>query len=179
MRDLLVEDIGLPEAAVPTLLSHPVQALAHTLHGALCVHLNCIEPSHADMLASIDAVACVCPRATVYFGRALPGPVAMLREAGVRIALGTDAMLCLDTPNRISVLDEMRLLSQCNAAPALELLAMATINGAEALGLDPSLVDLRPGPTAGVIEGPSCSASTAMERVLASCSAPTWVVPPT
>ena len=183
LRDLLVEDIGIPASALPVLPAHAVTSLSPHLQGALCVHLNCIDRSQADTLASIGAVACLCPRATAYFGRDVPGPLPLLREAGVPIALGTDSLLCLDTPDRISVLDEMRLLHQVGALAPLDLLAMGTTLGARALGIDPRLVDLRPGPTAGIIalpiEEPGCTATVALGQVLASTDAPTWVIGPT
>ncbi len=182
LRDLLVDDIGIPASALPALPAHAVTSLSPYLHGALCVHLNCIDRTHAETLASIGAVACLCPRATAYFGRDVPGPLSLLREAGVSIALGTDSLLCLDTPHRISVLDEMRLLHRVGDVSPLDLLAMGTTLGAQALGVDPQLVDLRPGPTAGIIAlplpKPRCTAAIALGQVLESNDAPRWVIGP-
>ena len=71
--------------------------------------------------------------------------------AGINVALGTDSMLCLDTPDRISVLDEMRLLHRRDNPDPRVLLQMGTINGATALGAEPSRFTLDPGPVAGLI----------------------------
>ena len=183
LRDLLVDDVGIPAESLPRLPEHAVTFLAPYLHGALCVHLNCIDSEHADTLASIGAVACLCPRATVYFGRDVPGPMPLLRAAGVPIVLGTDALLCLDTPNRISVLDDMRLLHRVNAAAPLDLLAMGTTAAASAIGVEPNLVDLRPGPSAGLISlplyGRGLRAEEALRCIFESDAAPRWAIGPT
>jgi cytosine/adenosine deaminase-related metal-dependent hydrolase len=65
--------------------------------------------------------------------------------------MGTDSLLCLDTPERISVLDEMRFLHRRDGTDPYVLLGMATVNGAQALGIDVEPVTFRPGATAGVL----------------------------
>ncbi len=172
--DMLQLDIGLPEAALPVPGAHPVDHLHVHLHRAMCVHLNCIEPRHAQLLAQARVTACLCPRATRYFGRDVPGPLAMLRDAGVDIALGTDSLLCLDTPDRISTLDEARLLCAAHAVDPIDVLAMITTTAARAIDVEPELVDLRPGPTAGVLALPG----TSLEDVLRSTAAPKWAAGP-
>jgi len=173
-RAVLMDDVGLPEEALPNAGVHPIDLLIDHLAGALCVHLNCIEPRHAEALASVGAVACLCPRATAYFGRDVPGPFDMLREAGVEIVLGTDALLCLDTPDRICMLDEARFLFGLGAASALDLLAMITTGPADALSVDGALVDLRSGPTAGILAVPGASLDDAMSGT----DAPQWAAGP-
>lgn len=173
-RALLMDDVGLPQEALPIAGVHPIDLLIDDLAGAMCVHLNCIEPRHAEALASVGAVACLCPRATAYFGRDVPGPFAMLREAGVKIVLGTDALLCLDTPDRICMLDEARVLYGLGAASALDLLAMITTSPADALSVDRALVDLHSGPTAGILAVPGES----LDGVLSRTDAPQWAAGP-
>ncbi|MBL4590989.1 MAG: amidohydrolase family protein, partial [Phycisphaerales bacterium] len=56
-------------------------------------------------------------------------------DAGIQVCLGTDSIVNLDTPDRISVLDEMRLLHRRDATDAQTLLRMATVHGASAMGL--------------------------------------------
>ncbi|MEE8509310.1 MAG: hypothetical protein V3T07_09620, partial [Myxococcota bacterium] len=72
----------------------------------------------------------------------------------VNVALGTDGLICLDTPDRISVLDEMRLLYRRDGTDPAVLLRMGTVAGAVGLGFDPALVTLAPGPTAGLLALP-------------------------
>jgi cytosine/adenosine deaminase-related metal-dependent hydrolase len=61
--------------------------------------------------------------------------------AGITVALGTDSIINLPPPGtdadswRISVLDEMRRLWKRDRTDPRTLLAMATTNGAAALGL--------------------------------------------
>ena len=51
------------------------------------------------------------------------------------------------------------------------LLALATVNGAIALGIDPALVTLEPGPTAGVLAVPG----TTLAEALRTSAPPHWV----
>ena len=72
-----------------------------------------------------------CPGSHRYFGHT-PFPLARLRETGVNLCLGTDSLASTDS---LSMFDEMRILSANEPALApAEILAMATVNGARALG---------------------------------------------
>ena len=100
-------------------------------------------------------------------------------DAGMCVALGTDSLQCLDTPDRISTLDEMRHLHVRDGADPMALLSMATVQGAWALELDPGLVSFSPGPVAGVIAVDiSGGRSGGLAGVLATRGAPSWVVDP-
>ena len=102
--------------------------------------------------------------------------------AGVNVALGTDSFVCLDTPDRISVLDEMRLLHRRDGTDPATLLRMATINGARALGFDEHAFCFAPGCTAGVLavstDKRAGSPGEALRSVLQRSDAPQWVVGP-
>jgi cytosine/adenosine deaminase-related metal-dependent hydrolase len=85
--------------------------------------------------------------------------------------------LCLDTPDRLSVLDDMRLLFQRDGVDARLLLSMATTHGASALDLEHDLVRFGPG-LAGVL---ACRAEgntidTLLADVLGRDDAPQWAV---
>jgi cytosine/adenosine deaminase-related metal-dependent hydrolase len=80
----------------------------------------------------------------------------------------------LDTPDRISVLDEMRLLHQRDGTDARTLLSMGTIYGAEALGLNSEAVTLRPGPLAGLL-GVAISGRDPWESAMGGNRAPVVV----
>ncbi len=131
---------------------HPIDHLAAVLAAVpvLAAHVNYVEPRHLTLLASAKTTVVYCPRAAAYFGHTMHRYREML-AAGVNVALGTDGLACLDTPDRISVLDEMRLLHRRDATDPMTLLAMATTRGAAGLGLDPRLVTFASGPIAGVI----------------------------
>ena len=100
--------------------------------------------------------------------------------SGINVALGTDSMLCLDTPNRISVLDEMRLLHRRDNADPRLLLQMGTTNGAIALGVEPSRFTLDPGPVAGLIAldiNPD-NALDPLRQILVGDAPPEWLSGP-
>ncbi len=87
-----------------------------------------------------------CPIASEYFGHRGHRYRELLAR-GVNVCLGTDSMLCQppDEPQPHGILAQMRrLLERDDVAPGL-LLAMATVNGAKALGLPAGTATLRPG----------------------------------
>lgn len=86
----------------------------------------------------------LCPESNRYISRTEP-PVEMLRQMGVKIAIGTDS---LASARHLSMVENMRLLGD---VPLNELLLWATRNGAEALGLEASLGDLRIGTAPGIV----------------------------
>ncbi len=185
LRDMLEHDIGVwsPHDAVPG--CHPVPHLADVLgqSSGLCAHCNWLQEAHVDQLAEVGAQVVYCPRASQAFGHAPPvlpsHPWAMLRSAGVNVCLGTDSLLCLDTPDRISVLDDMRLLMQRDGVDALTLLAMATIDGAAALGWPQSSVCLGPGCHAVLCLPATGSTPLQMlESAILGVHTPTWVLSP-
>ena len=141
----------------------------------VAAHLNYITEHHVALLAESQITVAYCPRSSAYFGHKHHRIQEML-AAGVSVALGTDSLICLDTPDRISVLDEMRLLFRRGGIDSSTLIAMATINGARALGEDQSILTLETGMVAGLI-----AIETTMETPFASAmessKAPTWIVP--
>jgi cytosine/adenosine deaminase-related metal-dependent hydrolase len=136
---------------------HPVDALAAILASRpmVAAHLNYIDERHVEILARMALTVAYCPRASAYFRHPEDGRPAhryrALLDAGVNVALGTDSAICLPASGRLSVLDEMRFLWRRDGTVPRRLLGMATVGGAHGLGIDPSLVTLAPGPTAGVI----------------------------
>jgi len=75
---------------------------------------------------------CLCPNANLYIEGRLPD-VKMLMNAGITLTLGTDSLASND---RLSILDEMKILQQLQQLKFSDLLAWATINGARFLGID-------------------------------------------
>jgi cytosine/adenosine deaminase-related metal-dependent hydrolase len=135
------------------------------------------------MLAETTISVAYCPRASTAFGHGPPTlalhPWQELRAAGVPIGLGTDSLLCLDTPDRISVLDEMRLLATRDSIDPMTLLEMATIDGARVLDLEPSLVHLGPA-AAGLIACPALVGDplAMLQDVLGRTEPPSWIMHP-
>ncbi len=103
-----------------------------------------------------------------------------MMELGINVALGTDSIVCLDTPERLSVLDEMRLLYRRDGVDPRVLLRMATVNGAKGLGIDEGTVTLGVGRIAGLIavDFEKGVGGDPMRGVLMSNAAPRWVYGP-
>jgi cytosine/adenosine deaminase-related metal-dependent hydrolase len=159
-RDLL-ESFGLWNGTFLAGARHPIDWMAERLRAAsmgpggrqsrvLCAHLNDIDDHALALLATLPIDVAYCPRASEFFGHAGHRYRAM-RAAGVNVCLGTDSALNLDTPDRISTLDDLRLLMRRDQLPLADALEMATVAGARALGLDSARWDFSLGPVAGVI----------------------------
>jgi cytosine/adenosine deaminase-related metal-dependent hydrolase len=120
----------------------PIQHLAcHGLLGPnlLAVHVNYLAEGDAQLLARKRVSVVHCPRSHDYFGHTA-FPRRTLAKAGVNLCLGTDSLATVRKPPRrnveLSMFDEMRLFAARNADVSPErIVRMATINGAQALGL--------------------------------------------
>jgi len=151
----MLERLGIWSDAVLDEVGHgrtPIEHLAPVLAEApfLVAHANDLGPDAERSLATLASCAvsvAYCPRASAYFGapsRFGPHRYAAMLAAGVNVCLGTDSVVNLprgvDLPNGpgMSVLDEARLLYRSDGADPATLLAMATVNGARALGCDTS-----------------------------------------
>jgi cytosine/adenosine deaminase-related metal-dependent hydrolase len=97
----------------------------------LLVHLTEARPAELARIASSGAPVVLCPRSNLFIGVRLPPLLAVL-EAGIEPALGTDS---LASNASLDVLAEARALAdRFPTVPCARLLAMATWNGARALG---------------------------------------------
>ena len=120
-----------------------------------CVHMTDLEADEITLLADNGAHVVHCPESNMKLasGRC---PVDRLLDAGVNVALGTDSPA---SNNNLSLFGEMRsaaLLAKlgeedASALPAETVLAMATVNGAQALGLQAEIGSLTPGRWADLI----------------------------
>lgn len=91
---------------------------------------------------------CLCPGSNLYIESRLP-PVTMLREAECKIVTGTDSLASNDN---LSILSELKLLQEnFLSVPLDELIAWATINGAEALGETENFGSIEPGKKPGLL----------------------------
>jgi cytosine/adenosine deaminase-related metal-dependent hydrolase len=124
----------------------------------LAVHANYLALGDADLLARSGASVVHCPRSHAFF-RHQGFPVADLMNAGVNICLGTDSMATMprsrSEPFSLNMFSEMRALS--GSFPELsprQILEMATVNAARALGRKGELGSLAPGAVADLIAVP-------------------------
>ncbi|HEY6871609.1 MAG TPA: amidohydrolase family protein [Geobacteraceae bacterium] len=101
---------------------------------ATVVHCVQVTPADAEILKRRGVCVVLCPRSNdrLVVGKA---PAALLKKAGIPLALGTDSLASNDS---LSMWDEMRFLLK--EFPGVftpdEILAMATLGGARALRLD-------------------------------------------
>ena len=134
----LLEDLGAwdpddPPALLPA--AEWIGRLARSRRGIVvhATHVGRDEPALARLARHSDRLAVViCPRTTRAISGVLP-PLAVLRDAGVRVAIGTDSRA--SNPD-LSVLAECRTLVDAGLAAPEEALRMATIDGAWALGFE-------------------------------------------
>ena len=109
---------------------------------SLLIHGNYLEPS-----AKLLRGSCIvyCPRTHHAFGHR-PYPLAEFLRSEVRVALGTDSLA--SNPN-LSLFNEAQFVRQNHAGVASsEILRMATLSGAEALGWERETGSLAPGKAA-------------------------------
>lgn len=112
-----------PTASVPILVAH------------------CVRVDEADirLLAERGVTVVHCPKSNAKLGNGI-APLAAMRAAGVRVALGTDGAA---TNNSLDMIEEMRMATLLEkgieedptALPARDVVEMATRVGAEALGM--------------------------------------------
>ncbi len=146
----------------------------------LFIHLNHVEDRHLEPMSESGVTPVYCPRASAYFGHPDVGehPYRKMLEYGLPVALGTDSLICLDTPDRISILDEMRFLHRRDGIDSGQLIRMATIDGARGLEIDTEMVDLSPGRIGGLLAVSSGGRSSNLRDVLESNEAPRWLLEP-
>ena len=128
---------------------HRLGVLGPGLIGAHAVHL---EADELRLLAKYDCSIAHCPSSNMKLASGT-APVAAMLEQGLRIGLGTDGAA---SNNRLDIFQEMRhaaLLAKAvsgnaAAAAAHDVLRMATLNGAAALGLSAEIGSIRAGKAA-------------------------------
>lgn len=181
-----LRSLGVWNDAIKPAGTHPVDAVLSAVDNLSIVaaHLNYIDDRHLPALAAANVRAVYCPRASAYFGHTGHRYRDML-NAGINVALGTDSIVCLDSPAQLSVLDEMRVLLQRDGTNSRTLLRMATTNGARSLGFEESLCTFAPGASAGVLAlalpdsaSPAQGAMELLTRAIAHQQSPQWIVGP-
>jgi 5-methylthioadenosine/S-adenosylhomocysteine deaminase len=114
--------------------------LGATGPGFIAIHAVHVDARDIDLLAEQRCHVVHCPASNMKLASGI-APVAALLARDVNVALGTDGAA---SNNRLDVFSEMRLASllakvstgDAAALPAADVLRMATLNGAAALGLD-------------------------------------------
>jgi cytosine/adenosine deaminase-related metal-dependent hydrolase len=144
-REFLVEPTG--KRAVATL----AEVLGPELLSAHCVT---VDPGEIGVLAGADVPVAHCPRSNALLGCGT-APLTAMRDAGIRIGLGTDSPA--STPSldpwsemRAAVAGARALDRRPDALDAASALRLATLGAASALGLRDEIGSLAPGKRADV-----------------------------
>jgi cytosine/adenosine deaminase-related metal-dependent hydrolase len=148
LRDFLESFGAWADDDLAPSLSAVLDALSRT--GSLVVHGNYLRAEHVERFTPSMTLV-VCPRTHAAFGHP-PHPWSTFAAAGVRVAVGTDSLA--SNPD-LDVLAEIRLLRRTNPdVPGPQLLRMATLSGAEALGFAAECGSLDPGKSADFVAVP-------------------------
>jgi cytosine/adenosine deaminase-related metal-dependent hydrolase len=153
----------------------------------LAAHCVVVEPDEIALLAEHDVAVAHCPRSNAYVGCGI-APLRELREAGLRVGIGTDGVS--STPSH-DFFDELRAVvalarareRRPDALMAADALELGTLGSARALGLDSEIGSLVPGKRADLAvislagspylpwEDPAAAVvfGGAPDRVLATC----------
>ncbi|MEP1704366.1 MAG: TRZ/ATZ family hydrolase, partial [Marinobacter sp.] len=120
-----------------------------------CVHMTQIDESDVALLQATGAHVIHCPESNLKLASGL-SPVQTFRNAGVNVAIGTDGAASNNDLDLFGELNTAAMLAKvvaddASALSAHEALAMATIQGARALGRDHELGSLAAGKLADII----------------------------
>jgi len=124
----------------------------------LAVHVNLLAPGDVELLATNQVHVVHCPRSHDYF-RHPQFPRRQLADAGINICLATDSLATVRKIGKekleLNLFEEMRQLAVADQtiSPA-EILRMATVNGAKALGRAGQIGELSENALADVIAIP-------------------------
>jgi 5-methylthioadenosine/S-adenosylhomocysteine deaminase len=121
----------------------------------LAAHCIWVHPDEIAGLAGAGATVVHNPVANMILGSGVC-PVPTLRRAGIPVGLGTDGAASNDSQNMLEAVKAAALLQKVarldpRALTAGDVLAMATLEGARALGLDGLVGSLEPGKRADVV----------------------------
>jgi cytosine/adenosine deaminase-related metal-dependent hydrolase len=156
----------------------------------LAIHVNCLARGDATLLAKNKTSVVHCPRSHDYFKHP-PFERGRLAGAGVNICLGTDSLATVRKTGRhkpeLDMFAEMRVLAtRDKTVSPSEILKMATVNGARALGLAGKIGELSSGASADMIAIPFPGKSADVHdailghtgNVSASLIEGRWAIPP-
>jgi cytosine/adenosine deaminase-related metal-dependent hydrolase len=139
---------GIPLPALPG--RSPVAWLAE--HGVLgeqtlCIHVVQVDDDDVARLAAAGAAVAHCPRSNRRHGHG-DAPLSRFLDAGLRVGLGTDSVVSV---GQLDLLAEARAARTLGGLSADRALALVTLDGARALGLDGELGSLAPGKWGDVV----------------------------
>ena len=117
--------------------------------GLVAVHAVHLDATEIELLGAAGSHIAHCPSSNLKLASGV-APLTALRAAGVNVGLGTDGAA---SNNRLDLFEEMRTAALVakgvsgnpTVIPAEDVLAMATLGAARALGLDAHIGSIEPG----------------------------------
>ena len=133
---------------------HRLQELGMLTPNLIAVHMTHLQDDEIEQYARSGANVVHCPQSNMKLASGFC-PVQQLQDAGINVALGTDGAA---SNNDLDMLAEMQTAAMLGKAVANDaaavsaetVLAMATINGAKALGIDDITGSLEVGKAADI-----------------------------
>ena len=131
---------------------HRLNGLRALDSNLLAIHANYTDQDDIQTLGRLSVSVVHCPRSHAFF-RHRPFPYDAMRQAGVNVCLGTDSAASLPVgDSSLSMFREMQRFRRTHPNTAVEdIVRMATVNGAHALGAHDVLGELRQGAAADFI----------------------------
>lgn len=137
----------------------PIEALKNRATGIKTILAHCVKLSDSDIeeIANIDADISIvtCPVSNLKLGCGV-AKISKMQEEGINVCIGTDGQgsgcnLDLFEQMKYVALLQKGINEKPEQMPAYEVLKMATINGAKALGLDKKIGSIEIGKRADLI----------------------------
>jgi 5-methylthioadenosine/S-adenosylhomocysteine deaminase len=113
----------------------------------LCIHMVQVDAADMDRFRGSGAAIAHCPRANRRHGHGA-APLAAFLAAGLRVGLGTDSVASVSPLDLFAEAREAQVLAKLPAADAL---ALCTLGGARALGLEREIGSLTAGKRADIV----------------------------
>jgi len=150
-RDEIAESLR-QHGVTPLVRLHRLGLLGPGFIGVHAIHL---DDGDLDLLAATGCSVAHCPTSNLKLASGV-APVVRMRQIGINVGLGTDGAA---SNNRLDLFGEMRLAAllakgssgDASALPAREVLRMATLNGAMALGLGHAIGSITAGKAADLV----------------------------
>jgi cytosine/adenosine deaminase-related metal-dependent hydrolase len=152
IADKLFPRVGWDQFRSPCVRKTPVEYL-HDMGFMRCAPsmVHCVQVSDADIdrIVASQAQVVLCPRSNFYLGVG-SAPWERFLEKNVILALGTDS---LASNQSLSMWDEMRFLMEAagDTLNPLQVLYMATMGSAKALGMEKEIGSLEEGKMADLV----------------------------
>jgi len=160
-----------------------LDALGGLIPNVQAVHVTVLDDADLERLATRGVAVVHCPHSNLKLGSGYC-PLTRLLGRGVRVALGTDGAPSNNTLDLFAELRTAVLLARAvgrdaRALPAFDALALATLGGARALGLDEDVGSLEVGKRADLIavdlQRPAAAPAHRPEVSLVHGAAGSWV----